>query len=407
MFKLFLTNSISGSIDLNGNLISKGFRFNYTEIYNNVPVTNVGLSDPTYITYFQANTGAIACTLNLPEATNNDTFGREYVIKNLGSTDVSIQHTIDGDTFLIATLLPYQQIIVHNRDGEYSFGSIYNLDERFSVAGVANKVAVRDNSGNLFTNNLHSNNVLTKIAVQINDGSTQYLSANSQSTIIIIGVSEPFTQPVGFVLPHATTLLNPLTNFAHSFSFRNETDREVDIFDATESLIATIKPRRLLNVILIDNSTIAGAWDNTGGILTEFTTSVPSEANRIPIRDTDRSIRANRIIQDVTTYTEAGALFINLNNTSTVIHRFSNALGTDSGNGISLPTATTLELGRKFLIINNADKGLEVYATDMITVLYTLEVGQSISLELVNNITANGVWKVPTYSDSTIDGGIV
>lgn len=137
--------------------------------------------------------------------------------------------------------------------------------------------------------------------------------------------------------------------------------------------------------------------------------SVNSTANTIPVRDANRRVKANGIINEVTTTTTPTpeAVFLFLTNADNRYQELKNEQGGE-GDGVAMPDATTLPLGDVWTIFNNSDGSLEIYPYDnppSPIVLYTIGTTQVIQLILVDNTTPSGVWKVILNSDSVIDGG--
>ncbi len=136
--------------------------------------------------------------------------------------------------------------------------------------------------------------------------------------------------------------------------------------------------------------------------------SATSTASTLVDRDANSRISANGLIPDVNVVTTLGANFLTLSNASVRSISFQNDLNGDLGNGAALPDATTLSLGDIFSFYNGTSGTLEIYEPDAVTVKATLKQDESVTVKLVDNTSAVGIWKYlrEEASFNVIDGGV-
>jgi hypothetical protein len=136
--------------------------------------------------------------------------------------------------------------------------------------------------------------------------------------------------------------------------------------------------------------------------------SATSTASTLVDRDANSRISANGLIPNVNVVTTLGANFLTLSNASVRSISFQNDLNGDLGNGVALPDATTLSLGDIFSFYNGASGLLEIYEHDVFTVKATLQQDESVTVKLVDNSNAFGIWKYlrEEASFNIIDGGV-
>ena len=334
-----------------GDIAINGIKKVVLELSADGSTTTLTQESATLIRYFDDIANS---TLILPDAENENSFGREYRIINISSTrNITIQYIQGAGTFNIVVLTPHQEIIVQNRFGEYSFGSVVNLDDRFKQVPDPNTIPVRDENGDLFVNTLNAVNVEKEWRTFANDGVAYNLIANGHRNILVEGENASWDQPLLLILPDATTLPPLQMGKKYEIFIKNKSNRIVELDVIDTSPIKMLEPQTGYKITNISRATPNGVWD-----------VVESDT---PIKDTTGGIMAHNFISSADVFNSNGGDLQLLD-----VDAPENIIFTGDGNptteakAIRFPDARdfNLRIGRRFIVWNLSNLPFEAHFFD-------------------------------------------